>query len=124
GVPLQHDFGFTPVRIVGARWLFRVGEDIVAADGLVAPVQKFARPFADEYALGRSPLIARAVVHGPPPLRAPADDLYRACLRIVNEKSVAFERGVRSIQDRHAAGPQSDGEIGVEVVGHPAADLA
>src|SRR4029077_14863990 len=102
GVPLQHDVGVAPVRVGCARRLFRVSEDVVSADGLVATVQDVATPLADEYTLGRSALVARVVVHGTPSSRAPADDLYRARLRIVDEKSVTFERGVRSIHDRHA----------------------
>src|SRR5262245_64359501 len=62
GVPQHHASG--PMRVILARQLrrLRVGQDVVAVDGLVAAVQDVATPLAHEHAFGRAALIARSWV--------------------------------------------------------------
>ena len=116
-VPQQHPLGRAAVRLVGARRLIRVREDVMAVDRLVAAVEDVAAPLADEHALRRAAFVARILVHGAPALRGPADDLDPVLVRIVDELSVPGQRCVRRRHDRHAYATQPGGQRGIQVVG-------
>ena len=68
------------IGVLGPRSLrqHRVGKDVMSSDGLVAPVQDIALPFADEHAFGRAGLISRVRVDWSCTLGRPADDLDAA----------------------------------------------
>ena len=101
---------------IGALGIFAVREDVVAADGRIAPVEDVTFPFADERALGRTALIAGVGIDGPRALRRPAHDLDPAARGIVDEKTVAFERGRRRVDHAHRDARQVRRKVGIQIV--------
>ena len=104
--------------MVGAGALGRlgVGEEVVAADRLVAAVEDVAAPFAREHAFGRSALVAGIGVDRPGALGRPANDLDAAGLRIVDQTAVAPERFVARVAHRHDDARQAGRQIRMEIV--------
>jgi hypothetical protein len=122
-MPEEHAPG--RIDVVGARRLgrLRIGQDVVAADRLVAAVEDVALPLADEHALGGAALVAGVGVDRAGAARRPAHDLDPAFGRVVHQPAVAGERLGGGGDERHGHRPEAGGQVGMEVVdrsGHAA----
>ena len=115
-MPQQDPLRRSRVIGIGALGIFAVREDVVAADGRVAPVEDVTFPFADERAFGRTALIAGVGIDGPRALRRPAHDLDLAVGGIVDEKTVAFERRRRRVDHAHRDARQVRRKVGIQIV--------
>src|SRR5437867_11523156 len=87
-VPEEDPLRVAPVSRVGSGWIGRIGQDVLAADRIVAAEQYVAAPPADEHAFDRAALIAGLRVDRTPALRRPAHDLDRAPMGIVDELAI------------------------------------
>jgi hypothetical protein len=88
-------------RIARQLRRLRVGQDVVAVDGLVAAVQDIATPLAHEHAFGRAALITGAGVDRASAERRPANDLDATAAGVVDEMAVTLEGRRRRVHDRH-----------------------
>src|SRR5206468_1485479 len=115
-VPEEDPLRVAPVSRVGSSWIGRIGEDVLAADRIVAAEQYVAAPLADEHAFDRAALIAGLRVDRTPALRRPAHDLDRAPMGIVDELAITLQRIGSGIDDAHGNAPQACGQRRIEIV--------
>ena len=115
-VPEQHPA--RRLRVPGPRALRRhgVGQDVVPADRLGAPIQDVALPLADEHALGGPALIPRVRVDRAGALRGPPDDLDRALARIGDEMPVVAQALLGGVHHRDRRQREPRRQLRVEVV--------
>ena len=117
-VPEENAPGIAAMSPIGARRLGRVGEDVLAADGVVAAKQDIALPLADEHTFGGAALIAGVRIDRAPALRGPAHDLDRAPMGIVDKLAITLQRVGSSIDDVHGNVPQARGQRRIEIIEH------
>lgn len=88
-----------PIRL-GLLGQATPGEQVAAADGVVARVQRVPFPPELEHALGHAALVARVGVHGPPPLRRPPHDLDPVRGRVLHDLAVPLDTLGRGLHER------------------------